>query len=105
MLTWSDGVVVITSASHAEGREFEPRSDLFAKKSFFYRLTSLRRTSIQSSPCAFSEEVNSVRKFLFFFKKKYQVLQVFQKHRDYTDFLFTIKQTFNHKGSQSDGCC
>ncbi len=25
----SDGVVVITSASHAEGREFEPRSDLF----------------------------------------------------------------------------
>ena len=25
---WSGSVVVITSASHAEGREFEPRSDL-----------------------------------------------------------------------------
>ena len=25
---WSDGVVVITSASHAEGRKFDPRSDL-----------------------------------------------------------------------------
>ena len=25
---WSDGVVVITSALHAEGREFDPRSDL-----------------------------------------------------------------------------
>ena len=25
---WSDGVAVITSASHAEGREFDPRSDL-----------------------------------------------------------------------------
>ena len=24
-----DGVVVITSASHAEGREFEPRSEYF----------------------------------------------------------------------------
>ena len=25
---WSGGVVVITSASHAEGREFDPRPDL-----------------------------------------------------------------------------
>ena len=25
---WSDGVVVITSALHADGREFDPRSDL-----------------------------------------------------------------------------
>ncbi len=31
----SDSVVVITSASHAEGREFEPRSDLsFLRKMF-----------------------------------------------------------------------
>ena len=30
----SDGVVAITSASHAEGREFEPRSDLYRFKAF-----------------------------------------------------------------------
>ena len=28
-MSWFDGVVVITSASHAEGREFKPRSNLF----------------------------------------------------------------------------
>ena len=28
----SDGVVVITSALHAEGREFDPRSDLYFRK-------------------------------------------------------------------------
>ena len=27
-ITWSGGVVVITSALHAEGREFDPRPDL-----------------------------------------------------------------------------
>ena len=31
LVEWSDGVVVITSALHAEGREFDPRSDLSFK--------------------------------------------------------------------------
>jgi hypothetical protein len=30
-----DGVVVITSALHAEGREFDPRSKYFFPKFFF----------------------------------------------------------------------
>lgn len=38
-IEWSHGVVVITSALHAEGREFDPRCDL---NFFFHYYTILR---------------------------------------------------------------
>ena len=43
----SDSVVVITSASHAEGREFDPRSDLALFKSKHITLHRKSKTKIQ----------------------------------------------------------
>lgn len=70
MIVRSDGVVVITSASHAEGREFKPRSDLFLP-----------------------EEKSSSFLFCFsFFSKKYKGIQSFK-----ADNIQTNKQASKKK--------
>ena len=65
-----DGVVVITSASHAEGREFKPRSNLFLVRT----LVESHHTQISFWFVLYKKSVGlSVREYIYNLRRKRQV--------------------------------
>ena len=66
----SDGVVVITSALHADGREFDPRSDL---KKILFRSLLMYRSGNDNSPLLFMYYFENYRTTIYSVSEKIRI--------------------------------